>query len=97
MNEVMNEVSMKIDEHELEATAKTLMSINDTVPSNFGSWQSFKEFIVSMAKTHMHTNTNIQTYGFFLTAYDLPDGTRMVRVSLSSSVAMRYLKSIGVH
>jgi hypothetical protein len=50
--------------------------------------------MISMAYTYCHETNSFGTGGFNLTAYNGPDGERVVRASVSSFVALEYTKRV---
>lgn len=83
---------MKIDEYDFERTAQAVFVMNDSARDQYDSWEDLQSFMISMAYTYCHKSHSFSTSGFNLTAYDAPDGERVVRASVSSYVALQYVK-----
>jgi len=85
---------MKIDDYDFERTAQAVFVMNPSAPQNYDTWEDLKSFMVSMAYAYCHESHSFGTSGFNLTAYNGPDGERVVRASVSSYVALEYVKSV---
>jgi len=83
---------MKIDEYDFERTAQAVFVMNDSACDQYDSWEDLQSFMISMAYTYCHETNSFGTGGFNLTAYNGPDGERVVRASVSSYVALQYVK-----
>jgi len=83
---------MKIDDAELEYTARAVFIMNESAREKYHSWEDLKSFIVSMAYMAKDTNTSFSTGGFQLTFFTGHDGEINCRASVSSYVANRYLE-----
>ena len=83
---------MRIDEYDFERTAQAVYIMNDCISDQYESWENFYDFMVSMAYAHCYKHHSFSTGGFNLTAYDAPDGERVVRASVSAFVALDYVK-----
>lgn len=83
---------MKIDEYDFERTAQAVFVMNDSARDRYDSWEDLQSFMIDMAYTYCHKSNSFGTSGFNLTAYNAPDGERVVRASVSSYVALQYVK-----
>lgn len=86
---------MRIDDYDFDNTAKAVFVMNESAPTHYDTWEDLKSFMVSMSYTYMGKNANasFSTGGFCLTAYDY-NGERVVRASVSSFVANRYIDRV---
>jgi len=84
---------MRIDEYDFENTAWAVFEMNPSAKTQYDNWQELKEFMISMAYKYSHKNASFSTGGFVLTAYDDPNGERVVRASVHSYTAMMYIKA----
>ena len=85
---------MKIDEYDFDRTAQAVFIMNPSAPQNYDTWEDLRSFMVSMAYTYCHETNSFGTSGFNLTAYNGPDGERVVRASVSSYVALEYVNRV---
>lgn len=85
---------MKIDEYDFERTAQAVYVMNDSIRDQYDSWEDLQSFMIGMAYTYCHKTNSFGTSGFNLTAYNGPDGERVVRASVSSFVALEYTKRV---
>jgi len=85
---------MKIDEYDFERTAQAVFIMNDSARNQYDSWKDLQSFMIGMAYTYCYENNSFSTGGFNLTAYNGPDGERVVRASVSSFVALEYTKRV---
>jgi hypothetical protein len=83
---------MKIDEYDFERTAQAVYIMNDSARDQYDSWEDLQSFMINMAYTYCHESNSFSTGGFNLTAYNSPDGERVVRAGVSSYVALQYVK-----
>ena len=83
---------MKIDDAELEYTARAVFIMNESARELYDTWEELSSFIVSMAYRYKDTNTSFSTGGFQLTFFTGHDGEIICRPSVTSYVANRYLE-----
>jgi hypothetical protein len=85
---------MNIDKYDFENTAKAVYVMNPYANEAYPTWEDLREFMISMAYTYMHKINSFSTSGFNLTAFDGSDGERVVRASVSASVAKTYIEKM---
>jgi hypothetical protein len=85
---------MNIYKYDFENTAKAVYVMNPYANEAYPTWEDLREFMISMAYTYMHKINSFSTSGFNLTAFDGPDGERVVRASVSASVAKTYIEKM---
>jgi hypothetical protein len=86
---------MRIDDYDFENTARAVYVMNECIAKSgtFDSWEDLRDFMISMAYTYCYKSNSFSTSGFCLTAYD-NSGERVVRASVSSFVAKRYVERV---
>lgn len=85
---------LKFDDYDFENTAMAVMVMNESAAEQYDSWEELMDFMRSMAHMYCYNSNCFSTSGFVLTAYDGPDGVRVVRASVSAYVANRYVNKM---
>ena len=83
-----------IDSYDLDKTAQALWVMNDAVRRDFTDVEHFKVFIHDTIHETCVKNTSVGTYGFQLTAFDGLDDMRVVKISVSASLAASFASKV---
>jgi len=85
---------MRFDDFDFDCTSKAVYRMNPTIRDQYSSPDQLRQFMESMAYRYCATSNSFSTAGFCLTAYNGLDGERVVRASVSSYVAMKYIAQV---